>query len=97
MDETGGTILSISDEEGNNYQIEHLCSLEHNGAYYMAFVPADIPETDERYGLLFMRSVEGDDGESYLETLTEEEEAEVHDKFMELLYGDEDEEDDPEE
>ena len=48
-----GNIISISDEEGNNYQLEHLDTFEFEGRIYMAFVPADLDIDDPGYGLLF--------------------------------------------
>lgn len=88
----GNNIISISDEFGNAYQLEHLCSLEQDGQYYMAFVPADISEDDERYGLILMKNEEDSDGESYLVNLEGEELETVYDKFMEMLFDDTDEE-----
>ena len=84
----GGTIHTISDDQGNVYRLEHLDTLEIEGKIYLAFVPADIGPEDERYGYLFMRSEQGEDGEDYLCPVEEDsEEMElVYQTFMEELF-----------
>ena len=89
-----GNIISISDEEGNKYQLEHLDTFEFEGRIYMAFFPADLDIDDPGYGLLFMR-VEEENGEDFLANLEDEEEERVYDFYMESIY--EDDEDLPEE
>ena len=44
-DEYGGNFVSLTDEEGNEIELEHLDTIEYNGAVYMAFFPAE--EADE--------------------------------------------------
>ena len=46
----GNDFISISDDEGNAYELEHLDTIEHNGVFYLAFLPADMDENDENYG-----------------------------------------------
>lgn len=88
-DAFGGDFISISDENGNEYELEHLDTMEINGVYYLAFVPADIDENDERYGLVILKKETEND--EYL-TMPDEDEMEVvYEKFMERLF-DEDEE-----
>ena len=84
----GNDFITISDEEGNEYTLEHLDTMELDGEYYLAFVPADIDETDENYGLLILKR-DGPEEDAYL-VLPEDEELErVYDKFMERLFSDE--------
>ena len=91
MSETyGDDYITISDEDGNEYTLEHLDTMELNGEYYLAFVPADIDETDENYGLLILKR-EGPEEDAYL-VLPEDDELErVYNKFMERLFIEENE------
>ena len=95
-EEFGPDFISITDEDGNEFELEHVDTIEHNGQIYMAFFPADTgeeKEDDEEDGLIILKVVVVD-GEEQLSTLDSEEELEeVYDKFMELLFRDEDEED----
>ena len=84
-EEFGGDIYSISDEEGNEYSLEHLDTIELDGVYYLAFLPADMDEDDDDYGIVLLKMNEGED---FFSALTEEEEDRVYDIFMEKLFGD---------
>ncbi|MCC2256776.1 DUF1292 domain-containing protein [Intestinimonas aquisgranensis] len=96
-DEYGGNFVSLTDEDGNEIELEHLDTIEYNGAVYMAFFPAEeadengeAPENeDEEAGLIILKVVEID-GEEQLATLDDEEELEaVYQQFMEALFEEE--------
>lgn len=93
--EFGPDFITVTDEDGNDIELELVDALEHNGLTYMAFYPAveeDADEDSEDYGLVILKSIE-ENGEELLSTLDSEEElTEVYDLFMELLFQDEDEE-----
>ena len=85
----GNDFITISDEEGNNFELEHLDTIEIDGIFYMAFLPADMDENDENYGLIILKSVETD-GEEILSTLDDDEELSiVYEKFVELFSDEE--------
>jgi len=95
-EEYGPNFITVTDEDGNDIELELLDVLEHNGITYMAFFPA-VPEEDEEsqdsddYGMVILKSIQ-ENGEELLSTLDSEEElTEVYDLFMELLFQDEDE------
>lgn len=93
-EEFGPDFVTITDEDGNDIELELLDALEHNGETYMAFCPA-VEEGDdedgEDYGLVILKSIE-ENGEELLSTLdTDEELTEVYDLFMERLFQDEEE------
>lgn len=94
MEENGGTFLTITDEEGNSYNLEHLDTIELDGRYFLAFLPCDVDPDDEDYGILLMEAFPGDGDGEYLEPLEGEEEERIYDIFMERLFSDEDEEED---
>lgn len=85
----GADIISISDEEGNNYELEHVDTIEVDGVYYLAFLPANVDEDSEDYALILLKK---DKDEDYLLNLDEDEEERIYEKFMERLFNDDDEE-----
>ena len=91
-EEYGPDFITVTDEEGNDIELELLDVLEHNGQTYMAFFPAVLEEGDEdsdEYGMVILKSIM-ENGEEMLSTLDSEEElTEIYDKFMELLFDDE--------
>ena len=98
-DEYGGNFVSLTDEEGNEIELEHLDTIEYNGAVYMAFFPAEEAdeegqppkEEDEEAGLIILKVVETD-GEEQLATLDDEAELEaVYQQFMEALFEEDEE------
>ncbi len=89
----GPNFITITDDEGNDIELEYVDALEHNGQTYMAFFPAVEDESDdaEDYGLVILKSIT-ENGEEFLSTLDSEEELNtVYDLFMEQILADEDE------
>ena len=70
-EEYGPDFVSVTDDEGNEFELEHLGTLEHNGQEYMAFVPADMDEDDEDFGLILLKVIE-QDGEQLLADIDDE-------------------------
>ena len=99
-EEFGPDFIAITDEEGNEFQLEHLETLEYNGQTYMAFFPAvegeedgevEDVDLDEEYGLIILKVVKRD-GEEQLSTLDSEEEIElVYQQFMDTLFYEDEE------
>jgi len=95
-EEYGPEFITVTDEDGNDIELELLDVLEHKGQTYMAFFPAvpeeEADEESEDYGMVILKSIK-EGGEELLSTLDSEEElTEVYDLFMEFLFQDEDEE-----
>ena len=92
-EEYGANFITVTDDEGNDFELEHLDTLELGGTTYMAFFPAvteEEQEQDEDLGLIFMKVIV-ENGEELLSTLDTDEEAEmVYNAFMEELFEDED-------
>lgn len=89
-DEYGSDFLTIVDEDGNEYELEVLTTLEWNGSSYMAVIPASAGD-EEELEVSILKSVE-EDGESILCAIEDEQELQdVYDQIMELLYEEEDE------
>lgn len=91
-DQFGPNFITITDEDGNDIELEYVDALELNGQTYMAFFPAEVEDEDsEDYGLVILKSVT-EKGEEFLVTLDDEEELNrVYDLFMEQILDDEEE------
>ena len=90
------TVITIEDEEGNEFELEQLATMEFNGREYSAFLPADMSEDDPDYGYIILR-IEEENGEELFCSVDDEEElVAVYDKFMEELFGDETDEEEGE-
>ena len=88
QDEYGSDFLTIEDEDGTQYELEVLTTLEYNGCTYLAVIPAD---SQGDYEVMILKSVD-EDGESILCAIEDEEELEcVYDLLMEEVFADEDE------
>lgn len=95
-EEYGPNFITLTDEEGNDIELEYVDAIEVDGQTYMAFFPTVEDENDEAaaedFGLVILKSVM-ENGEELLSTLDSDEELErVYDLFMEQLMADEDEE-----
>ena len=94
MEEFGPDFVTITDEDGNDIELELVDVLEHNGQTYMAFFPAleeDGDEDSEELGLIILKSIT-ENGEELLSTPDSDEElSEVYDLFMEQLFEEDDE------
>jgi len=87
----GSDLITITDDEGNEYVLEHLHTLEHKGRFYMAFLPTDIEEENEDYGLIILKVVE-ENGEEILGSIDDPDELEeVYELFAAVLFDEEEE------
>ena len=87
----GADFVNVTDGEGNEFELEHLGTLEHKGHTYMSFLPADMDEEDEDYGMILLKVIV-ENGEELLADIDDERELnEVYDLFMEQLFAEEDE------
>ncbi len=84
----GSDFMTIVDEDGTEYELEVLTSVEYNGATYLAVIPADGDHgqlNDLQVSIL--KSVD-EDGESILCAIEDETELEaVNDLIMDSLYA----------
>ena len=84
-DEYGSDFITITDEDGNEFEVEVLSTVEYNGASYMAVIPAD-GEDDLRLEVSILKSVK-EDGEPLLCAIDDEAELQaVYDLVMDSLY-----------
>lgn len=89
--EFGSDYITISDEDGKEYELEVLSTIEYNGCTYLAVTLADSGE-DANFQVSILKSVE-EDGEPILCAIEDEAELDaVHSIIMDQLYEDADDE-----
>lgn len=90
--EPEGTLITLSDEEGNEREFEHIATLEHDGSSYVALMPTfeDPEELVEGDGqLVILKVVTDENGDEILATVDDDVEFEtVSEKFEKLLEDD---------
>ena len=91
-DQYGSDFITIVDEDGTEYELDVLTSLEYNGDTYMAVIPAGESADEFELEVSVLKSVE-EDGESILCAIEDEQELQtVYDLIMDQLYEEEEEE-----
>ena len=91
LDNYGSDFMTIMDEDGTEYELEVLSTLEYNGQTYLAVTLADGEEHDDTE-VSILKSVE-EDGEPVLCAIEDDEELEeVYSLIMDSLYEDEEDE-----
>ena len=88
----GSDYMTIVDEDGQEYELEVLTSMEWNGATYLAVIPAGSDEEEESLEVSILKSVD-EDGESVLCAIEDDQELEnVYNLIMDRLYEEEEDE-----
>ena len=86
-DQYGSDYITITDDDGKEYELEVLHTLEYNGHNYLAVIPADgtDPELDPLQVSILRESDE--DGERILSVIEDPQELQaVYDLLMDSLY-----------
>lgn len=93
-EEYGSDFITIVDEDGTEYELEILSTLEYNGEQYLAVVPAVEADEDTELEVSILKSVE-EDGEPILCAIEDDNELEtVYGLMMDQLYEEDEEADD---
>ena len=91
MDQYGSDFLTIVDDDGNEFELEVLSTLEYNGNTYLAVIPAAGSQEELQLEVSILKSTE-EDGENILAAIEDENELEaVYDLIMESLYEEDEE------
>ncbi len=89
----GRDFITIEDEEGQEFELEVLDSMDYKGETYKAFLPADMDEDDPDYGIIILRSVFDENGDEVFDTIDDDDQLQdVYENFMKILYDDDEEE-----
>ena len=90
-DQYGSDFMTIVDEDGTEFELEILTTLDYNGCNYLAVIPAGGDDEAEEYEVSILQSVE-EDGEPILCAIEDEAELEtVYNLIMDSLYEQEEE------
>ena len=91
-DQYGSDFMTITDEDGTEYELEVLTTVEYNGFTYLAVIPADgEPHDLASLEISILKSVD-EDGESILCAIEDEDELQaVEQLIMDQLYEDDSE------
>jgi len=88
----GDDIITITDEDGVEYVLEVLATIELDGSEYYALIPAETSEDDPDPEVNILKAVE-EDGEEILCAIEDDEELErVYNAMMDLLFSEDEEE-----
>ena len=90
-EEYGDSFITMVDENGEEFVLEILESIDYKGATYTAFLPADMDENDPDYGLVLLRNAVDENGDEVFDTIDDDDELnDVYEQFMRILFDDED-------
>ena len=85
-DQYGSDFMTIVDEDGTEYELEVLSTLEYDGCTYLAVIPAEESQDTLQLEVSILKSVE-EDGETILCIIDDEQELEtVYGLIMDALY-----------
>lgn len=85
----GSDFITLEDEDGSEFELEHIDTLEHNDETYMLFLPADMDEDDPDFGFVILKVTE-ENGEELLGSIDDDDELNaIYDIFMARMFADE--------
>jgi len=85
----GSDLITVSDDEGNVFTLEHLDTIEIDNVFYAAFLPADMDEDDDDYGIVVLKAVEESGEEFFVSVDDEDLLTDLHERFVERLFDEE--------
>ena len=92
-DNYGSDYITIVDEDGEEFELEVLMSMEYNGATYQAVIPAVDADEEADLEVSILKNVE-EDGEIILCAIEDEQELEtIYNLMLDALYEEEEDED----
>ena len=90
-EEFGSDFITIIDDDGAEFELEVLDTMDYNNQTFVAFLPAYMDENDPDYGIIILRSVLDENGEELFESIDDEDELQdVYEHFSRILFDDED-------
>ena len=89
----GDDIITITDEDGNEYVLEVLATMEVDGTEYYALIPADTSDDEETEPEVNILKAAEENGEEILCAIEDDDELErVYNAMMDLLFSEDEEE-----
>lgn len=96
-DAYGPNYITLQDDDGVEFELEHLETFLFEGQEYMVFLPADLDEEDPDYGLIILQLQE-ENNEEILATVDDEDLLQrVYEYYMQTVFEEEDSEEEGEE
>ena len=83
----GASYITIEDDDGNEFELEHLSTLEFEGGEYMVFLPADMDEDDPDYGFIILQVEEVDGEEQFVSVDDDDKLQRIYDYYMEQVFS----------
>ena len=92
MSEYGDNIISISDDEGNDFELLVLDEADMNGVHYLALTEAKNPEEEENLEVIIRKVIQDEEsGEDLLSTVDSDDELEaIYQIFEDQMFADDD-------
>lgn len=90
-EEFGSDFITIIDDDGAEFELEVLDTMDYKGQSFTAFLPADMDEDDPDYGIIILRCVTDENGDELFESIDDDDELQnVYEHFSRILFDDED-------
>ena len=92
MSEYGDNIISISDDEGNDFELLVLDEADMNGVHYLALTDAKTPDEEENLEVIILKVIQDEEsGEDLLSTVDSDDELEaIYQIFEDQMFADDD-------
>ncbi len=92
MSEYGDNIISISDDEGNDFELLVLDEADMNGVHYLALTEAKNPEEEESLEVIILKVIQDEEsGEDLLSTVDSDDELEaIYQIFEDQMFAEDD-------
>ncbi len=88
----GNDFVTMIDDEGNEFELELLDTIDYNGETFAAFLPTDIDEDDPDYGLIILSLVNDENGDELFESIDDDDKLQqVHEAFITVFEAEEEE------
>lgn len=89
MNEFGDNIISISDEDGNDFELLILDEADMNGVHYLALTESQTPEEEVNLEVIILKVIQDEStGEELLSTVDSEDELEaIYQIFEDQMFS----------
>lgn len=89
MNEFGDNIISISDEDGNDFELLILDEADMNGVHYLALTESQNPDEESNLEVIILKVIQDEEtGEELLSTVDSEDELEsIYQIFEDQMFS----------
>ncbi|MDR1117037.1 MAG: DUF1292 domain-containing protein [Oscillospiraceae bacterium] len=88
-EEYGADFITLTDDEGNEFELEHLDTLEVDGETYMAFAPTNTGEDDEEIEVIVLKVAVEDNEEIFVTVDDDDELDRIYEMFVDRFDDEE--------